>query len=130
MDQTRLRGEQEEIFYAILTGYVKQKLGGGEITFELWQEKSGAILEENWLLIKSIYTVSLKMCGLTMVFTPDTMLQGDDAKHMTSYGYSTFLGSDAKQPDELYTNCEKMMRQIILRNEQYEQGKNKQAEEN
>jgi hypothetical protein len=130
MDQTRLRGEQEEIFYAILTGYVKQKLGCGVITFELWQEKSGAILEENWLLIISIYSVSLKMCGLTMVFTPNTVLQGDDAKHMTSYGYSTFLGSDAKHPNELYTNCEKMMRQIILRNEQYEQAKNKQAEEN
>jgi hypothetical protein len=130
MAQTQIRDEQEEIFYAILTGYVKQKLGGGEITFELWQEKGGAILEENWLLIISIYSVSLKMCGLTMVFTPNTVLQGDDAKHMTSYGYSTFLGSDAKQSNELYTNCEKMMRQIILRDEQVKQDEHKQAEEN
>ena len=122
-DGTSIRDEQKEIFYAILTGYVKQKLGGGEITFDLWQEKSGAMLEENWLHILSIYTIVLRICGLTMVFVPDNVLQGDDAKHMTTYGYATFLASDARQPDELYTKCEEMSL-IISR------GFTKQAEEN
>jgi hypothetical protein len=123
-DGTSIRDEQKEIFYAILTGYVKQKLGGGEITFELWQEKSGAILEENWLHILSIYTIVLRICGLTMVFVPDIMLQGDDAKHMTTYGYATFLASDVLQPNELYTKSEEMMSLIISG------GFTKQAEEN
>jgi hypothetical protein len=123
MAQEQIRDEQKEIFYAILTGYVKQKLGGGEITFDLWQEKSGAMLEENWLHILSIYTIVLRICGLTMVFVPDNVLQGDDAKHMTTYGYATFLASDARQPDELYTKCEEMSL-IISR------GFTKQAEEN
>jgi hypothetical protein len=120
---TSVHDEQREIFYAILTGYVKQKLGGGEITFELWHEKSGAILEENWLHILSIYTISLRICGLTMVFEPNIMLQGDDAKHMACYGYATFLASDA-QPNELYTKAEEMMSLIILN------GFTKQAKEN
>ena len=124
MAQEQIRDEQKEIFYAILTGYVKHKLGGGEITFELWQEKGSEMLKENWLHILSIYTVILRICGLTAVFVPDNVLQGDDAKHMTSYGYATFLASDAQQPNELYTKCEEMMVQIISR------GFTKQAEEN
>ena len=123
MAQEQIREQQKEIFYAILTGYVKYKLGGGEITFELWQEKGSEILKENWLHILSIYTVLIRCCGLTMVFAPDDMLQGDDAKHYTSYGYATFLASDA-QPNEMYTKCEEMMIKIIT------EGSTKQAGEN
>jgi hypothetical protein len=117
--------DQKEIFYAILAGYVKHKLGGGEIAFGLWQEAGSEIVRENWLQILSIYAVMLKCCGLSMVFTPNTVLQGDDAKHFTSFCYAKFLASNAVDAsNEMYVQCAKLVSKLLT------EGYTKWGEEN
>ena len=104
--------DQQEIFYAILTGYVKHKIGG-EVEWEVWQEKAGEILKENWLRILATYTLMLKWCGLSKVFTLDVVLQGDDANHYASYAYAKFLAPNA-EPNEMYDRCEQLMSKLVL----------------
>jgi hypothetical protein len=105
--------DQKEIFYAILAGYVKHKLGGGEIAFGLWQEAGSEIVKENWLQILSIYAVMLKCCGLSM------------AKHFISFCYAKFLASNAVDAsNEMYVQCGKLVSKLLT------EGSTKWGEEN
>ena len=105
---------QKEIFHAILAGYVKHKIGGGERAFELWQDAGSEIVKENWLHILSIYTVLLRCCRLPMVYTLDTVLQGDDAKYFTSFCYSKFLANNAIEASNgLYVECAKLVSKLL-----------------
>ena len=109
--------DQKEIFHAVLAGYVKHKLGmmDGKIAFGLWLEAGSEIVIENWVQILSIYAVMLKCCGLSMVFTPDTVLQGDDARHFTSYCYEKFLASDSVDASSelLRVQCAQLVSKIL-----------------
>ena len=112
--------EQKEIFYAVFTAYVKNKLvvkkepSYFQEEFQVWLEEGASIVTRDWLHIISIYAVMLKTCGLSMMFVLDPLLQGDDAKHHLSYGYSRFLSPEASKPDEMYEKCVSMLGELLL----------------
>ena len=108
--------EQKEIFYAIMSAYVKNKLVEEEPSYQIWSEKGALIVTRDWLHIISVYAVMLKCCALSMLFFVDPVLQGDDAKHYLSYAYSRFLAPEViGKPNEMYERCVSVMA-TLLRN--------------